>query len=82
MNISVVGVIEIQTAITSCGSEIYFQSFIKGHRKSGVISIKLDNRISSLRVYFLPVTATCNSLLFSLHIIIILASTCIPLAVV
>ena len=38
------------------------QSFIKGHRKSGVISIKhsrdMTNRISPLRVRFLPVTAT------------------------
>ena len=47
MNISVGGVIDIQTAITiiiiknagSCGSEIYC-AFIRGHRKSGVISIK------------------------------------------
>ena len=47
--ISVGRVVEIQTAITnsSCSSEIYnllcmyvVQSFIKGHRKSGVISIK------------------------------------------
>ena len=38
------------------------QSFIKGHRKSGVISIKhsrdITNRINPLRVRFLPVTAT------------------------
>ena len=37
------------------------QSFIKGHIKSGVISIKhsrdITNRISTLRVHFLPVTA-------------------------
>ena len=39
------------------------QSFIKGHRKSGVISIKhsrdIANRICPLNVRFLPVTATC-----------------------
>ena len=38
------------------------QSFIKGHRKSGVISIKhsrdITNQISPHTVRFLPVTAT------------------------
>ena len=57
-NISVGGVIEIQTAITKdlpVAVALKFtvhgvQSFIKGHRKSGVISIKhsrdMTNRIS------------------------------------
>ena len=45
MNISVGGVIEIQTAITKVAVVLKFtvhgvQSFIKGHKKSGVISIK------------------------------------------
>ena len=65
MNISVGGVIEIQTAImiTEDCQYLYValkftvhvvQSFIKGHRKSGVISIKhsrdMTNRISPLTV--------------------------------
>ena len=53
MNISVGGVIEIQTAITKdCQLAVSLkftvhgvQSFIKGHRKSGVISIK-HSRVS------------------------------------
>ena len=43
MNISVVGVVEIQTAITKDCQKFtvhVVQSFIKGHRNSGVISIK------------------------------------------
>ena len=45
MNISVGRVIEIQTAITKVAVALKFivhvvQSFIKGHRKSGVISTK------------------------------------------
>ena len=45
MNISVGGVIDIQTAITKDAVALKFtvhgvKSFIKGHRKSGVISIK------------------------------------------
>ena len=39
------------------------QSFIKGHRKSGVISIKhsrdITNRISPLCSFSIPVTVTC-----------------------
>ena len=50
------------------------QSFIKGHRKSGVISIKhsrdMTNRISPLRVEcFLPVTATYTNMNTCTHII-------------
>ena len=69
MNISVGGVIEIQTAIRlPVAVALKFtvhgvQSFIKGHRKSGVISIKhsrdITHRICPLSVVcFLPVTAT------------------------
>ena len=59
MNISVGGITEIQTAITKVAVALKFtvhgvQSFIKGHRKSGVISIKhsrdMTNRISPLTV--------------------------------
>ena len=54
MNISVGGVIDIQTAITKdCQSEIYCacSSFIKGHRKSGVKhSRDITNRINQLTV--------------------------------
>ena len=44
MNISVGGVIEIQTeTASSCGSQIYrVQSFIKGHRESGVITSRVE----------------------------------------
>ena len=52
MNISVGGVIEIQTAITKVAVALKFtvhgvQSFIKGHRKSGVISIKYSRDITN-----------------------------------
>ena len=59
MNISVEEVIDIQTARLPVAVALKFtvhgvQSFIKGHRKSGVISIKhsrdITNRISPLRV--------------------------------
>ena len=55
MSISVGGVIEIQTAITKrlpVAVALKFtvpivQSFIKGHRKSGVISIKYSRDITN-----------------------------------
>ena len=40
MNISIGGVIEIQTAVALKFTVHVVQSFIKGHRKSGVILIK------------------------------------------
>ena len=57
------GVIEIQTASVALKFTVHVvQSFIKGHRKLGVLSIKhsrdITNRISPLTVGFLPVTAT------------------------
>ena len=67
MNFSVGGVIDIQTTITKrlpVAVALKFtvhvvQSFIKGHRKSGVISIKHSRDMTSrINVHFLPVSAT------------------------
>ena len=49
MNISVGGVIEIQTVAVALKFTVHVvQSFIKGHRKSGVISIKHSRDITKL----------------------------------
>ena len=58
-NISVGGVIEIQTVAVALKFTVHVvQSFVKGHRKSGVISIKHSRDITHLQwnnVCFLPV---------------------------